>query len=96
MTMLPKQTASEKKTCVIAANQTFGLSSASHRGFIKYQIPFQAPFNVTARMSKIPKITYGNNARKYEAFPELRIPLIRTPAMKIHAMSKNIAKSKIG
>lgn len=43
---------------------TLGLSSASHRGLMKYQIPSHAPFNVTARTSRIAKMQYGNSARK--------------------------------
>lgn len=38
---------------------------------MKYTIPFHAPSNVKARINKIPITTYGNNARKYDAFPEL-------------------------
>lgn len=32
------------------------------------------PGSVTARTSNTPIVMYGNNAKKYDAFPELCIP----------------------
>lgn len=50
---------------------TFGSRIFSHRGVKKKRIPSQAPSRVTARTNKIPITTYGNNAKKYDALPEL-------------------------
>lgn len=76
MIMFPKQMANEKNTCETAAYHTFGFRSWSNCGVIKYKIPSPAPGSVTERTNKTPMITYGKMARKYDAFPELRIPEI--------------------
>lgn len=76
----PKHTESEKKTWVTALYQTSGSNSLSHCGLKKYSRPFIAPGKVIARVNKIPSTTYGKIARKYEAFPELLTPLIKSAA----------------
>lgn len=48
-----------------------GFVNSSHCGVRKYRIPLNAPSNVTARINKASIITYGNIAKKYDAFPEL-------------------------
>lgn len=55
----------------------------------KYFKPSIAPVNVQARISKINKITYGKIARKYEAFPELLIPLISRPVTAVQQTSRH-------
>lgn len=75
---------------------TLGSKIALHLGLMKKRIPFQAPGNVNARINKMKMMTYGNKAKKYDALPELRIPLIRTPAMKIHAINRKPTRFGIG
>lgn len=55
-----------------------------------------APSNVTARMSKANIITYGNNARKYDAFPELFTPREMMANTMIHAPNKQRVKRQLG
>lgn len=75
---------------------TLGSRILSHRGLIKKTIPFQAPSKVTARTNRMPMMTYGNKAKKYDALPELRMPRINTAAITNHATSKKNAKFNIG
>lgn len=75
---------------------TLGSRILSHRGLIKKTMPFQAPSKVTARINRMPMMTYGNKARKYDALPELRMPRISTAAITNHAMSKKNARFNIG
>lgn len=51
--IFPKQIASEKKTCVTAAYQTFASNILSHCGSMKNIMPFHAPGRVHALTSKI-------------------------------------------
>lgn len=75
---------------------TLGFVSSCHCGVRKKRIPFDAPSSVTARMSNANMITYGNNARKYEHFPELLTPREMIKNTIVHAPNKQITKRQLG
>lgn len=75
---------------------TSGFKILSHCGVIKYKMPAPAPGNVTARINRMPIITYGNRARKYEAFPELRTPLIRINKTVSHDRARKRVSFQLG
>lgn len=70
--------------------------SSFHCGVRRKTIPFDAPSNVIALMSNVNNITYGNNARKYDAFPELLIPREIIANIIIHKPSKHNVRRQLG
>lgn len=56
---------------------------------MKYIIPSTAPSSVQARTNNIPIPMYGKIAKKYEALPELRTPLINIINTHPHEASKH-------
>lgn len=63
---------------------------------MKNKTPLKAPGKVRVRMSRTNIMTYGNRAKKYEAFPELLTPLIITAPMNSHDMARAIANFQLG
>ena len=65
-------------------------------GFKKNLIPSQAPGRVQDLIKSTDKMTYVNNAKKYEAFPELLTPLIIVSRTKSQAIAKHPVNAKSG
>lgn len=59
-------------------------------------IPFSEPSSVTARINNANIITYGNSAKKYEAFPELLTPFTMIKNTTIQEARRHIANGKLG
>lgn len=94
--MLPKQIAIEKKHCVTAAYQTFGLNNSLHCGLKKNKIPSNAPGRVRVFARSINITMYGKIAKKYAAFPELFTPRTRINPIKIHVTAKQAISDESG